>query len=490
MAKGGIRRGCGARAIGHLILVAVAWLAAALALHPAQPVVAAEWRTLLAGKNAFLVFTDLHFNPFDDPALVDRLAAAEPAGWQAILESSTVTRFSPYGQDANYRLIASALASMRTTVPNPDFIVFTGDFLGHNFRTLFNQTASDPSDVRYQDFVIKTMRFLGGLFAASFPNVPLVPALGNNDSLCGNYKIEPDGPFLHATADLIRGMIGPAAVAPDFAATWQAGGFYSMPHPTAPGIRLVVLNDIFFTPRYSNDCGQAGSDPGAAELAWLQSTLAGSRSNGEKVWLVYHVPVGIDAFSTVEQHGACPTAVEAFFQPRYAAPFQDLMGAFGDTIQLAVAGHTHKDDFRLIPAGGQAVSYGHIAPAISPVYQQNPAYQVFVYDPANGAIDNVLTFYLTNLPAAGVFTPADWAFEYDFNTAYGQSGLSTAALRAAYRAIGSGGEAQADYMTYYAVSRSYDQEITPANVHSFHCADGNIDSAAYTRCSCGTAAGP
>src|SRR5258708_1421528 len=50
-----------------------------------------------AGSAQFLMISDLHFDPMADPKLVNRLAAADPDAWQAILESSDTNGVSRYG---------------------------------------------------------------------------------------------------------------------------------------------------------------------------------------------------------------------------------------------------------------------------------------------------------------------------------------------------------------------------------------------------------
>ncbi|HEX2059353.1 MAG TPA: hypothetical protein VHK90_01300, partial [Thermoanaerobaculia bacterium] len=62
-----------------------------------------------ARAETFLSVSDIHFDPFADPAIVAKLEAADVAQWDAILASSTVTAFSTYGSDLNDPLLRSAL---------------------------------------------------------------------------------------------------------------------------------------------------------------------------------------------------------------------------------------------------------------------------------------------------------------------------------------------------------------------------------------------
>ena len=49
----------------------------------------------------FLSVSDLHFDPFADPAIVAKLEEADVSQWDAIFASSSVTTFSGYGMDLN-----------------------------------------------------------------------------------------------------------------------------------------------------------------------------------------------------------------------------------------------------------------------------------------------------------------------------------------------------------------------------------------------------
>ena len=93
-----------------------------------------------------LLFSDVHFDPMADPLLVDRLAAAAPVEWAAILDRSPDKSLGRYGADTNWPLLRSALAAMKAALPHPAFVLITGDFLAHMFRGKFDVAARDHSD--------------------------------------------------------------------------------------------------------------------------------------------------------------------------------------------------------------------------------------------------------------------------------------------------------------------------------------------------------
>ena len=70
----------------------------------------------------------------------------------------------------------------------------TGDTLSHDFKDEFIKAGG--ADGEYAGFVIKTMRFVDRMLQQSFPGVPLISALGNNDSTCDDYALAPNDPML------------------------------------------------------------------------------------------------------------------------------------------------------------------------------------------------------------------------------------------------------------------------------------------------------
>ena len=63
------------------------------------------------GQGVFLIVSDIHFDPFADPALVEELVAADVDAWPGIFERSQAKGFAQYGSDSNYPLLKSALAT-------------------------------------------------------------------------------------------------------------------------------------------------------------------------------------------------------------------------------------------------------------------------------------------------------------------------------------------------------------------------------------------
>ena len=102
-------------------------------------------------------------------------------------------------------------------------------------------------------------------------------------------------------------------------------------------------------------------------LAWLRSTLADARQQHEKVWLIYHVPPGMDGYASSRQAAAVP-----LWKAVYAQAFDDLTSTYSDVITASFAGHNHVDDFRLVGSPASHETLVMIAPALSPSSSKIP----------------------------------------------------------------------------------------------------------------------
>ena len=254
-----------------------------------------------------LLISDIHFDPLADPAIIKQLIAAPLEQWAAIFQSSQQKSFSTYGADTNYRLFSSTLAEAAAHEPF-DYVVFTGDALRHNFAQAF--VAAGGTSDQFPAFAAKTEAFVVQTLQNRL-KVPVLAALGNNDSPCGDYQLPPNSPFLAALADQLTVL----AASPEAKSTFQFGGFLSMAHPTVANQDIIVLNTIFWSTSYRS-CAPDTGDPGEAELEWLGWKLYTANLLHRRVTLVMHIPPGMDAYNS--SHGQCQDPVP-FWQDKYQA---------------------------------------------------------------------------------------------------------------------------------------------------------------------------
>lgn len=431
----------------------------------------------------FLLISDMHFDPFYDGDLFPQLVDEPVENWAGILEKSQPPGFNPVHTDSNYTLVKTALDDAKKRIPEPDFILYPGDFLCHEWQKKYDALARHPhleNPVAYREFTAKVIRFLADQFRERYPETPVLPAIGNDDSLCGDYMTTPNGPFLKMLAAVWAVPLGPNADRAAFRRSLSEGGHYTFKLPGASNHRLVCLNTVFFSIKYNNACGSSLQSPALDQLDWLEDALAQARSANEKVWLMMHIPPGINAYSSLKNLALGRAAV-TFWQPALTSRFLQIVQEYEGTIQTAFCGHTHADDYRVTRLEGSPVMLTKIAPGVSPIFGNNPGYQVYQYDRRTGALSNFQT-YMTRL-APDKPTPAtlgSWTFEYDFGKAYGLSAVNAATIAQLADRIATDPAVAQIYMQRYSVSGAV--EVTPETLKSYRCAIPNVTPAEFHIC--------
>jgi sphingomyelin phosphodiesterase acid-like 3 len=414
-----------------------------------------------------LLLSDLHFDPLADPSLVKRLIDAPVSDWETIFSSSKQTGYAHAPQDSNYPLIKSALSAAAAQT-SADFVAAMGDYLRHNFEEAFLK-AGGTSD-EFADFATKTALFVVHTLQTTF-RVPVYVALGNDDSACGDYRVDPGGPFLAqlaASLEVLRSH-------PDAAADFRAAGFYELPHPTLANHEILVLNTVLWSRSYAI-CGSDSGDAGEAEMQWLGWQLYRAKISGNKVMLMMHIPPGIDSYKSA--HAGAGKAGTEFWQSHFFTQFLDLMKTYGSIVQIALAGHTHMDDFRVLSPGDRTSPIAfRITPAISPIFGNNPGFSVLQYQVGTGEVSDIATYYLD---LAGGGADPKWALEYRFSSAYGYNTVSAENLLSLAAAIHSDPSVRHVFAGYYATSAQ--SPIKAENWQFYACSETQFTTSDYARC--------
>ncbi len=402
--------------------------AAARAMTPSTP----------ADVRAIFV-SDIHFEPFWDPGKAARLAAAPESKWPEILASTE----SPHrridfdalqascharGNDTSYPLFASSITAMRSQATGAAFVLMSGDLLAHSFDCKYRSLFPHAPPSEYSSFVRKTIRFVMAQLESAAPHVPVYATLGNNDSDCGDYRGDAHSAFLRSTAQaMTRTFPRPERTAA--LASFSANGGYSVVLP-APmrATRLIVVDDVFLSAKHTACSGKRDRVDQREVLAWLTSQLEQARAARQKVWVMGHIPPGIDAYSTLAHiSGACgrpPTMLLSFGQ------FTTTLAGAADEIKLAIFAHTHEDEIKFLQddAASSRQATGDdrrgipvkIVPSISPVNGNEPSFTVAKVDAETATLLDYQVF------AGGSGRP--WAETYDFAKAYGVDSFSAGSV--------------------------------------------------------------
>jgi sphingomyelin phosphodiesterase acid-like 3 len=396
--------------------------------------------------------------------------------WQAILESQADQQLAPDGADANCALLLSALEAARDSGAHYDYVLVTGDFLGHNFPEKYRRYYRADGK-GYEGFVIKTMAFVNRMIEQAFPAIPIYAAFGNNDSVIEDYALQGPG-LLAAMAKEWKIVAAGSEAKKDF----LLGGYYVVPHPTVPDLEFIVLNTAYWSSKLKTGAASSGADAGSVELSWFTAQLDRLRRAHKAAAIMMHIPPGIDAYDSAKP-GRCATPT-LFWKEQYLESFLATVRDHEDVVRDGYAGHTHIDDFRVLTdANGMPYFQTHIAPSISRDHHNNPGFEVGVYDKTSGAMVDYAAAYLRNSPAANSTKPA-WAFAYDFRQQSHFPSYSPASLQTIALLIRSGGTIRGRIMEAYGARTSSDVPISMKDWRFYSCAQTEVDPESFSKCAC------
>ena len=442
----------------------------------------------------FLSISDIHFNPFYDSTLTKQLVATDASSWDLIFATSKQEGYGYYGwsgafYDTGYKLFKSALEEMKSVNPDPQFITINGDFLAHSFESNFFNYAQISDTAALHNFTIKTFNYIVNAIETTFPNATLFPTLGNNDSFCGDYEIETPGSFLTRTASIWQEHLKGLIDVQDFNTTYKKGGYYSAKSPVNPKHKIISLNTVMLSVKYmknQNFCGQTidtvkNKANAKAQFDWLEAELKKAQINNEKVWLMYHIPPGMNAYSSYSDSKADrhnPMGAP-YYGSDYNETYLELIKKYQPIITAQLGGHSHMDNFIVINGDRVPQSFVHISPAISPVYQNNPGFLEYKFNPKSTIMKDYDVHGFQDVSTAKT---ANWSKEYTYSTTYNQKSLTPMALQSVYQNFMADPEAKKRYIDYYVVEDTVNSSIDDNNWPFYFCAFGNQSKEDYENC--------
>ena len=444
---------------------------------------------------AFMI-SDIHFDPFHDPGKVKALVAAPVSEWKSILAApasanqeqafdSLQQTCNARGVDTPFVLLRSSLQAMQAHLPNAKFMVVSGDLIAHGFTCRYSTLFPNAAPGDYQAFVLKTLSFVVRELRAAFPEMPVYVALGNNDTGCGDYKLDANSSFLAEAGKIIAEGLPPTereAAISQFA----AGGYYSVSMATPMhDTRLIVVNDLFLSPKYTTCAGKSDTAAATAQMAWLEQQLTEAQKAGQQVWVMGHIPPGIDPYSTAEKlRNVCGGEKAVTFLA--SNQMADLLVDHSSVVRLAIFAHTHMDEMRLLKPEGKAGNDSTVAvkmvSSISPVDGNNPSFTIARVDPSTAVLEDYEVIAASN--QTGVATR--WAKEYDYRETYHEKEFTPATLGKLL------GEFRADSTASAAISQAYIRDYFVGDASlllspfwpQYVCALDNRTSKSFAACVC------
>jgi len=441
--------------------------------------------------NVYQVVTisDLHFNPFYDPTLYPALVAADAGQWATIFRRSKITVPSGGGTDTNYPLLALTLASMRQKMGASPVVLFTGDMLGHNipamFYTAYYKKSAYPTPdaaaiAAMHQFIDKTVAFVAAQIREAAGYAPVMYVVGNIDTY--GVGLGPDSTFLTNNARTIYSQfLADIVDERTFFDTFTSGGYYSV-QPPGSKLLLIGLNSNSFVD------GTPTAADANTELDWLNSQLEAAQAARQKVWILMHVPPGANSQATAVNAAKAGTPDEVnetttsmMWNLGYQATFLQTLADYPGVATLMLAGHTHMDEYRILPTGNVLEQL----PSISPCFGNNPAFKVLTVAKDTLTATDYKSFYY-NLASM----PEQFTGLYQLSATYGASGPLNSSLQQLYpRLVGNPTQREA-YIYYYdsgntalnPVTKAPWNPINSTNWPIFACTVSKTDEPDYIDC--------
>lgn len=415
------------------------------------------WAAAAAAPGQFWHISDLHLDPgysvSPDPLKVCPSASGRPV--------QDAGKWGNYLCDSPWILINSSVYAMKEILPNPDFIIWTGD-----------DTPHVPNESLGEDAVLQIVRNLTRLLLEVFPGVQVYPAIGNHDFHPKSQLPAENNTIYRNVSEFWQPWLNTESIA-----TFQNCAFYSQRLADKDFVgRVIVLN----TNLYYDSNNQTGSlaDPGG-QFAWLEEQLTYASNTGDKVYIVGHVPPGV-----FEKKRSKP-----WFRPNFNQRYVKIIQQHSEVIAGQFFGHHHTDTFRMFyNSAGSPVSSMFIAPGITPWKTtlpgvsngaNNPGIRVFDYDRGTLQVKDMVTYYL-NLTYSNLEAPR-WEKEYRLTEAFQVADGSVESMQAVLDKISTNKCYLQKYYEYNSVN--YDLEDCDHNCRIDHvCAIREVDFANYDEC--------
>jgi sphingomyelin phosphodiesterase acid-like 3 len=427
-----------------------------------------------------LTISDIHFNPFancpvtKNCLLVEKLNQAAAAQWPQIFAQYGGTSLPNYDQSTNYALFLSLLVQIQQQ--QPQNVIILGDFLAHRFRTQYLKYSHDNNRSHYENFVLKTLQYLTSAIQQTLPeNAAIYPVIGNNDSYGGKDCAYPDyctitnGSFYRSLANLWSGLFKNEINKAQFLDTFPQAGYYEIILPNTRN-HIIILNTVIFSNKAQ---GPQLDHTAQNQLQWLQKKLQDIAENKEKTWLIFHIPPGIDAYSTSKSFFGI---VIPFWNKEYMSQFSQLVHQYNSVITGVFSGHTHMDGFLILDLkNSNRMIVDTFIPSISPIFGNNPAYKFYDYDPASFLVKDFSTYYL-NLSQK---PNSEWKKEYNFSAIYQTTGNLYSGYKKITRHLENPFTSQ--YQKFYSTD-TLSQPINQGKWNFYWCATSCLDANNYQRC--------
>merc|ERR1712232_400959 len=111
------------------------------------------------------------------------------------------------------------------------------------------------------------------------------------------------------------------------------------------------------------------------QMAWLRQRLEAASAEGRSVWIVGHIPPGMETYGYTE-----------LWHQQYVKAYLNLVEdpKLGGCIAAQLFGHVHAEEIRVLPRAPPGAGPVLLMGAISPIFHNNPSFRLVEYDASTG----------------------------------------------------------------------------------------------------------
>jgi UDP-2,3-diacylglucosamine pyrophosphatase LpxH len=320
------------------------------------------WSLSSANDKSFLVLSDIHLDVNSKHTM-----ALAPKG-MSLLNDTDIATYQAM-------IIRLRAAIDQGIIDKPDYIFVLGDLVGH-----FRATKEDVLQAETLTFnTLKTY----------FPDTPVVYTFGNNDSFVSNYgpfissakesplqvaqrvwpQQEDEGGFVWAKPLCQQSSSYPCVIANN-----DEDGYYSA--YLAYKLRIISLNTVLYSPKVS---AESAYHAGQQQIFWLANQLQDANQHQESVLLLMHIPPGEQVFQ-----GFWNWSSLAFWRDNELQAFLQLIDEYHQDIIGIFAGHTHKDELKIIRDKAHKVLAGvYVNGSLASIHGNAPSVRSYTLHEAN-----------------------------------------------------------------------------------------------------------
>ena len=359
-----------------------------------------------SSSSQFLWLSDVHYDPWygsEAAVQVSETASCRSSN----IPNESLEFFGQVGCDAPASLIENLLEHARTILPEPDFILITGDISRHHNDQLSPNPLEQTQQVIYN---------ASSLIQAAFPSTTFAVSIGNNDvtpdyylnvsnpTTLLNMVANSFAPFLEASNDDDN--------AQEIDSMLRTGGFYAV--SINEHLSILCLNTIIYS---TNLQPPTSLDDPLNQFAWMRQQFQQAADSNKRLLIAGHIPPTIGSFRHTQ-----------LWQETYLDTYYEIVQSYSHVLAGQAFGHIHTDEFRY-----HKDLEMFMTSSITPIYGSNPSFRIVTYDPQQGTILDYDTHYV-DLGDATSFQPTNassnlnWKQAQSFRQDYQVPDLSVASL--------------------------------------------------------------